>query len=412
MFSIQLVLRSSLLGCVLLTFTFGGRCLAALDEIKQPVPVEYRSKNFELHTDLPEIEAKQLLDRLETMLRIISRYWGAPSRKTIRLYVAKDLGQWPSGSLPPEGVTAIQQGGITLARGMRYGRRVDFDAVVYSAADGGTPQHEAVHAYCYQTFGETGPTWYAEGMAEMGNYWLENDPTVTCPRYVIEFLRESERPTIQEITRTDELSGDGWRKYAWRWALCHFLANNPNYSERFRVLGNLYLTGNQPSFDRTFEDSMPELEFEFQFFLDHLDRGFDVSRCAWDWKARFRELKDRPVAVRVAADRGWQGGGLKIEKGQSIQYKATGEWQLLGTEQEPGESVCTADGLDDRSGRLVGMIRTEEGLTEEFELGSKGQFTAEQSGELYLRCRDHWSLISDNKGSILVDFQSSLAPQK
>jgi hypothetical protein len=391
--------------CLLL---FSGVVLA--DERVAPIPAEYRSKNFLLTTDLNEEEAEALLTRLETMLRIVSRYWGAPSRKTIRLFVAEDLGRWPPGRLPPEGETAIRQGGITLARGMRYGRRFDFDAIVYSSAGGGTPQHEAVHAYCYQTFGETGPTWYAEGMAEMGNYWVENDPTVTCPDYIIEFLKRSPRPTIEEITVTDDVSGDGWRKYAWRWALCHFLANNANYAERFRVLGSNYLNGGTPSFERAFETTRPELEFEFNFFLDHLERGFDVGRCSWDWSARFRELKEKPVTAKVLADRGWQGGAIRVTQGQRIAYRATGEWQLLKEELEPGESICTADGLDDGSGKLVATIRTSTGLVTEFELGSKGVLEISEDGDLYLRCREPWSSIRDNSGSVNVEFQE--APTK
>ena len=32
-------------------------------------------------------------------------------------------------------------------------------------------------------------------------------------------------------------TGDCWQNYAWRWALCHLLVNNPNYSATFRKVG-------------------------------------------------------------------------------------------------------------------------------------------------------------------------------
>ena len=46
-------------------------------------PRDYRSRNFLVHTDLPPREAKQLLQRLETMLRLISAYWGRPSGRIV-----------------------------------------------------------------------------------------------------------------------------------------------------------------------------------------------------------------------------------------------------------------------------------------------------------------------------------------
>ena len=210
---------------------------SAADERGAATRADYKSANFILHTDLSREDAEELLTKLETMLEIVSRYWGAPSRKTIECYVVVMPDNWPDDVLPPQAKAQVRQGGITLAQGIRRGRQLDMTAVVYASAEFGTPLHEAVHAYCYQTFGVTGPTWYAEGMAEMGNYWVEGDSSVNCPEYVIEFLKQSPRPTIEQITDSDQNTGDGWRNYAWRWALCHFLVNNPNYQERFRVLG-------------------------------------------------------------------------------------------------------------------------------------------------------------------------------
>ncbi|MDG1894070.1 MAG: hypothetical protein P8J37_04095 [Fuerstiella sp.] len=243
-------------------------------------PDDYRSRNFLIHTDLAKDDADALLQKMETMLKIISRYWGAPNRKTIECYVVDDLDYWPSGSLSPQVRNTVRQGGITIAQGTRRGTQLNMNAIVYASNSYGTPQHEAVHAYCYQTFGVTGPTWYAEGMAELGNYWVEDDATVTAPDYVIQFLKNSPRRTLEEITDYRQRTGDGWQNYTWRWALCHFLVNNSNYYDRFRPMGVGFLTGRPSTFDRSFASQMEELEFEFRFFVDHLQRGFDVGRCA------------------------------------------------------------------------------------------------------------------------------------
>src|SRR5690606_8113689 len=50
-------------------------------------PADYRSKNFILHTDISAEEAQELLKKLETMLSLISKYWGRPPSGIIEMYV-------------------------------------------------------------------------------------------------------------------------------------------------------------------------------------------------------------------------------------------------------------------------------------------------------------------------------------
>ncbi len=368
-------------------------------------PDDYRSRNFLVHTDLPQDDAEELLQKMETMLQIISRYWGAPSRKVIECYVIDDVQLWPAGSLPRDAASAVNGGGLTVARGVRRGNQFDMNAIVYASNQFGTPQHEAVHAYCYQTFGVTGPTWYAEGMAELGNYWVENDPTVTAPEYVIQYLKQSQRKTLAEITDDQQQTGDGWQNYAWRWALCHFLVSNSNYRDRFRTVGVGFLTGKPASFERAFETQMEELDFEFQFFIDQLQQGFDVDRCSWNWKARFREQKGtRPVVAKVKADNGWQPSGLEVLAGQTYTLTTNGTWRTSNS----GEEVSAA-GDATFVGQLVATIYEDHQLSGEFELGLQPSFIAPATGRLMLRCRDEWNQLTDNKGTISVELTSGPA---
>ena len=46
-------------------------------------------------------------------------------------------------------------------------------------------------------------------------------------------------------------------------------------------------------------------------------------------------------------------------------------------------------------------------LSEPFPLGAYGSFTPPGSGQLYLRCRDKWNEIADNKGSMTVKIKNS-----
>ncbi|MCA9018121.1 MAG: hypothetical protein KDA77_22555, partial [Planctomycetaceae bacterium] len=182
----------------------------------EPVsPADYRSKNFLIHTDLPPDEARDLLERLEKMLVIISTYWGSPNRRVIECYVVKDLANWPPGSLHPAGLRSVAGGGgVTMSQTTYRGKQiVSAKSIVFATADRGTPQHEAVHAYCAQNFGRTGPVWYSEGMAEMGNNWKDvpkkGQPlSVSCERYVIDYIKRSEPKSLNEIVNSDEMTGD------------------------------------------------------------------------------------------------------------------------------------------------------------------------------------------------------------
>jgi hypothetical protein len=366
--------------------------------VRQSSPTEYRSRNFLVHTDLEKDDATELLGKLETMLKIITRYWGAPMRRHVECYVVQDINNWSAANLPPEARLIVQRGGITTAQGTQRGTRLNLTATVYASSLFGTPQHEAVHAYCYQAFGRTGPTWYAEGMAEMGNYWIDGQATVSAPEYVVQFLNASRYKSVRQITDDASGTGDGWRNYAWRWALCHFLVNNSNYNERFRVLGVGFLAGRRGSFQRTYAAKLRELEFEFQFFVDHLQRGFNVSLCSWDWKAKYRlQSGTRPVTARIKADQGWQPSRLRVEKGKTYRVASDGNWSA-GTDGE-----CTADGHATGVGQLTGILFDDYELSAEFPLGVDQTFTASGDGLLLLRCNQAWNALDDNSGTLSVE---------
>ncbi|HUY32933.1 MAG TPA: hypothetical protein VMV69_09140 [Pirellulales bacterium] len=370
-------------------------------------PADFRSRNFLMHTDLTADEAKQLLERLETMLELISAYWARVPAGIIECYVVKDLANWPPGSIPAEGMPQILAGaGVTITNKLSQGFAFVARSVVYSVAKRGTPQHEAVHAYCGQMFGTTGPVWYSEGMAEMGKYWRKDDKSVQCDDYVIDYLKSSEPKSLNEIVNGKEFTGDSWQNYAWRWALCHLLANNTNYAAQFRPLGLALLKKELTSFEQVYGAMAPEIMFEYRFFLKHLEQGYRADLCSWDWNKKWRTLKGSvTVTAKLRADRGWQASGALMAGGARYQYKATGAWRL--GKEEPD---LAADGApDDGAGRLTAAVLAtsdEEGqeylLSKEFKLGAEGTFKAPAAGKLYLRCRDAWGQLADNQGTMTV----------
>ena len=364
-------------------------------------PRDVRSAHFLLHTDVSDRDAQILLDTLETMIVLVSNYFGRPPAGMLECYVVRDLQQWPPGLIPPEGVAKISEpAGVALS--VRVGNIAK--SIVYSCDKVGVVQHESVHAYCQQTFGDTGPTWYAEGLAEMGHYWKKDQLAVEIDPVVISYLKNSPPKKMLDIVAAGQITGDSWQAYAWRWALCHLLANNPNYAGRFKALG-IALMSQQPgvSFESVYGPFAREISFEYDFFVQHMDNGYRSDLCAWQWGRKFQYLPNQGyITVKVAAKYGWQATGVKLAAGQSFDYSAKGTWKL-----QPAGDDLTADGDANGQGRLAGIIMKDFSLSEPFDLGNRGSCTAPQEGDLYLRCRDRWSQIGDNDGTLSVYLRKS-----
>jgi hypothetical protein len=388
---------------------------------------DYHSKNFLLHTDLSKDKAKDLLKRLEAMLVLVSGYWGRPSRGVIECWVVKDLNAWPQelqAKMDPEGLAKIREGaGVCLGTTASLGKRFVGKARVYTVAehdyhygkdgkdvqDKGTPLHEAVHAYCDQAFGHTGPRWYAEGMAEMGHYWEKGVKGVNTLPHVIYYLRQCPPRKLETLIVNDEARGGKWEDYCWWWFLCYFLDNNANYWQRYRDFGKRVLAHQNVTFQDVFARDMKELDFEFRFALAHLQQGFRIDLCSWDWKQKFvaHIPADHPLSVVIKADLGWQPSRLTVKAGTTYEYRAKGTWSA----GKDAQSV-DADGAADGRGRLDGVLLKDYELSKAFELGKSGSFTAPGDGDLYLRCRAPWTEIGENSGKITVWLRRKAAVTK
>ncbi len=277
-------------------------------------------------------------------------------RGVVECYVIRNLDKFPAAAIAADGVRGVKTcGGVTLMYFHREGKRQVVKSVVYAAARLEVVQHEVVHAYCHQTFGRIGPVWYSEGMAEMGHYWKEGDTAVHADPREIEFLRNNPPQSLANILSPAQVTGDCWQNYASRWALCHFLFSNPNYSHQFRQLGRGFLAGKDVSFERTYAPMTRELFFEYLFFLQHISPGYRVDLCAWNWKKKFAGLQPGQIQkVAIAAGRGWQPTGLSVRAGTPYEYLAAGTWQIAG---EP--EAVDADG-DEPASRPAGG-RVDEG---------------------------------------------------
>ena len=360
-------------------------------------PRELRSANYVLYTDVSERSAKILLTKLETMHELIGGYYGKRPQIPIECYVVSDIAKWNGQQLHPAGVAKIMElAGITLtARSVDSGQA---KAVVYSCDKHSIVQHEAVHAFCAQAFGSPGPVWYSEGMAEMGQYWKPMELSVSIDPVVIDYLTHAPPKKMKDIVAAGQITGDSWQAYAWRWALCHLLASNPNYARRFRKLGLNIMAGGNDSFDAAFGNVADNISFEYDQFVQNFGNGYRVDLCAWDWNVAASNLNSNGrTKTEIAAKAGWQPTKLEAREGVSYDYAAQGTWKTATTE-EP----VSADGAVGGRGKLIGVILHDFKLEGPFELGDRGSFTAPATGQLYLRCNDSWTELADNDGEITV----------
>jgi hypothetical protein len=369
---------------------------------------DFSSPHFLLHTDLTAREANDLLRQLEAEQKLLAAYWGRQPSGVLECYIAKNFAAWPqqvTSHMEPGGVAKLEEGaGVCIATILSTSDRFLAKSHLYAVAKDNlgeqVPLHEAVHGYCQQTFGRTGPRWYAEGMAEIGHYWAAGHKGVHVPEIVIRYLHKAEPRDIAKLIVDDETTGGKWEDYCWWWALCYMLENNPNYTKQFRLLGNAVLSGKHVTFQQTFAAQAEEMSFEFKLFIQHLQNGYRVDLCAIDWSRKFTGLppnSPRVFSTPIAAGHGWQPTGLTVSEGVAYAYSAAGTWR-------PGKNAAAvnADGNDKGEGRLVGMIVSDAAPGEEFELGEAGDFTAKTSGNLYLRCNTPWNQLGTASGRITV----------
>jgi hypothetical protein len=143
--------------------------------------------------------------------------------------------------------------------------------------------------------------------------------------------------------------------YAWCWALCAFLDRHPRYRDRFR---QLYKDVRRPDFNARFQQLFAadwrELGDQWAVFIAGIEYGYDVERAAIDFTAG-HACPAAGATVALAADRGWQSSGLRLEAGTTYQLTASGRYQV-GT--QPQVWWCEPGGVSLRyyQGRPLGIL--------------------------------------------------------
>jgi hypothetical protein len=366
-----------------------------------------RSPHFAFMTDVSDREWAVISFKLERMVSALEKFLGRRMTGLVEGFVAKDLAKFPAGMIDDEfGVAKIRRGeGVCVNARLGQQRR----ARLYSCADHGVIQHECVHGICHLAFGSTGPTWLAEGLAELGNYWKDGDRAIDVPGGVMAYLQQAQpRRKLLEIAVPGRTEAGTWQDYAWRWALCHLLANNPNYADRFVPLA-IGLMEERPgvSFESVYGPVAREISFEYDQFLSTLGNGFRSDLTAWPWQATFQRLAaGRDATVRIKARAGWQASRVLVEAGDRVEIVADGTWKIAAAGQ-PLDAAGEADGR----GRLSAAVFADFALTPEIPLGAKTTLDPPSAGQLFLRCADAWTELADNDGEVTVTIRRAGPPQ-
>ncbi len=287
--------------------------------------------------------------------------------------------------------------------------------------------HEGVHCFMFTLLGSCGPPWYMEGMAEyFATHRLENGRPISgympknreeVPqwgriRIIQDAVTQRRAMKLKSVIELPPTAHRETEPYAWCWAAVTLLDRHPRYQARFRQLASLVTDRDfNARFYKLFEPDWQELCEEWQLLVANLEYGYDMERCAVDFTPG-RPLANGDGKATVAADRGWQNSGIRLEAGRTYQLTASGRYQVA---REPKIWWCEPNGVSIRyyQGRPLGMllaaVRPDRpsangttALLRAKAIGLGATIAPQESGTLFLKINDSAGELDDNAGELSV----------
>ena len=293
--------------------------------------------------------------------------------------------------------------------------------------------HEGTHSFMFAHFGTCGPPWYMEGIAELlathswGDGKLKLDIFPASREQVpywgrIKIVRDA--VAAHKAYRLDEVLNfapglhSTAEPYGWCWATAAFLDGHPRYRQRFRQLPSQLKEAK--NFNRRFKvaysEDWSDLDEELQSYILDLEYGYDLVRNASDF-APGMPLPASGGRVAVAAARGWQASGIRLEAGKTYTLRARGRYQLG---QQPQIWWSEPNGVTLRyyGGRPLGVLMAVvhpdpydpvavSSLLSPTIVGLSAELKPTESGTLYLRINDSPADLADNVGEAEVEISAN-----
>jgi hypothetical protein len=287
--------------------------------------------------------------------------------------------------------------------------------------------HEGTHGFMFTVLGGCGPPWYMEGMAEyLGTHrWQdgrltlgympenrEETPEWGRVRIIQDAVAEHRALSLQSVIDFPPTAHYETGPYAWCWAAVTLLDRHPRYQERFRQLIPLVRQRDfNEQFHRLFKADWQELCEEWQLMTANMEYGYDVVRSAVDFTPG-KALPAEAASVVVAADRGWQNSGLRLEAGAKYRLTAVGRYQVA---KDP-KWQCEPGGVSIRyyQGRPLGILlaavrpdhptgETTSALLHPTIVGLGVMLSPAESGTLFLKINHSAGELQDNAGELKVE---------
>ncbi len=290
--------------------------------------------------------------------------------------------------------------------------------------------HEGTHGFMGTKMRGYGPLWYKEGIAELMGTHLWRDKKITLGYFpqsrdevpylgriklVQDAFARGQARFVEGISKFGPGADFANESYAWCWAVAAMLDGHPRYRQRFRQLSSLVRgTKFETEFRQVFDEDWDQLGQEWQFFVGNIEHGYDFQHTAIE----FRDGEPLPSGggqATIAADRGWQSTGLRLEAGVAYRLTAQGRYQIG---EEPKIWWCEPAGVSIRYhngvplGALIAAVQPDEpkpgGVSRLFDrtvIGLQGTVRRDYAGTLYLRINEPPSELADNAGSLNVHVQ-------
>ena len=288
--------------------------------------------------------------------------------------------------------------------------------------------HEGTHVFMSTRLGGCGPPWYMEGIAELlsTHLWREGKLTLAwmpasredVPHWgriklIKEAVAAGRGKRLREVVDFPPAMYLDNIAYAWSWAAAYFLDQHPAYQQRFRTLyKHVEQSDLSGMFYKLFESDWAELEEQWELFTAGIEYGYDIRRNVIDF-APGKPLESEAATVVVAADRGWQNSGLRLEAGSSYRLRASGRYQVA---QQGGIWWSEPNGVSIRyyRGRPLGILLAavrpdppprdgQSALLEPVAVGLQCVISPEKSGTLFLKINDSPAELHDNAGHLQVE---------